>query len=445
MRLTAAIPMLEASVPHLPVTLQSLHAQGFDEVLLLWMGEGKLPTVSGDIRSVRVHPDFTVEAATHEASTDWVFVIYPGEYFEHGDLKNEVSKLVDVTWIGFGDRMRGFRRNGIANGGLEKLTAPVLVGTGLMPDVKSVEVSTPTLPLTVILPTWRLGGLDVTFDALAKQTFKDFELVIVDALYQWRADEIKWRFGKYEFPIAHIDVDDSIFPVSCHSRFRNTAIRRAKGKRVVFLSEYAVPPPEFLAQHAALPDDAIGLAPWLRTTINPKAIKADFAKAARAVPDLGLAEACRQLSLSPFDVLSEVADRDGWSLWSVFNGENPFGEVIDRFPQNPQANFEFGTQEYLPHYKSDSVPLSLCRLVNGWDESFDGRGDCADVDFSLRLLWSGARIQLLDVECPVLDAHVIASAPLSDGTRNNRNRLVDTRVKRMVRCVFGLTHGIVND
>ena len=68
-------------------------------------------------------------------------------------------------------------------------------------------------------------------------------------------------------------------------------------------------------------------------------------------------------------------------------------------------------------------------------------------------MWSGARIQLLDcldfmdreVETPVLDAHVIASAPLSDSTRNNRNRLVDTRVKRMVRCVFGLTHGIIND
>lgn len=444
--------MLEASVPHLPVTLGSLHAQGFDEVLLLWMGEGKLPTVNGDIRSVRVHPDFTVEAAMHEASTDWVFVVYPGEYFEHGDLKSEVSKLVDISWIGLGDRVRGFRRNGIANGGLEKLATPTLSGTGLMPDVKSECVSAPpTLPLTVILPTWRLGGLDVTLDALGRQTFSDFELIIVDALHRWRADEVKWHFEKYKFPITHIDVDDSIFPVSCHSRFRNTAIRRACGKRVVFLSEYAVPPPEFLTAHATLPDNAIGLAPWLRTVINPNAIKADLAEAARAVSEFGLAEACRRFSLSPFDVISEAAC--GWSIWSAFNGENPFGEVIDRFPQNPQANFELGTQEYLPHYKSDSVPLELCRRINGWDESFDGRGDCADVDFSLRLLWSGARIQLLDcldfmdreVETPVLDAHVIASAPLSDSTRNNRNRLVDTRVKRMVRCVFGLTHGIIND
>lgn len=433
MRITVAIPMLEKSIPHLPATLNSLHAQGVDEVMLLWLEKMNSVNAQGDVRSARVHPDFIVEAAMHEASCDWIFVIYPGEHFEHGDLKSKVSKHSDATWISLGGQIRGFRRNAVSNGGVVRIDSPVLAGTGLKPAVQWEPLPEPVLPLTVILPTWRLGGLDVTLSALAKQVETpscamdecEFEVVIVDALYRWRAGEIRRQCEKFVFPVTHVDVDDSIFPVSCHSRFRNTAIRRAKGKRVIFLSDYAVPPPDFIAKHAALPDDTIGLAPWARTTLNTDAI------------------VCA-LNLSVFDVMARASQ--GAYLWSTLKSNvDPFGPVIARFPTNPQANVELGTQEYLAHYKADSVPLELCRRINGWDESFDGRGDCADVDFSLRLLWAGAKMRVLDIEVPVLDAHVISVAPLSDWTRSNRNRLVDTRIKRMVRCVFGLERGIIND
>lgn len=446
MRLCAAIAIAETQhVLELPRLFQSLEPHGFDEMLLLWTSEEKRPVVQGDVRVVRAHPDFLVEAALHESSADWVFLFFPGESLdildEGATLRAALSGAPEKTWaalvtVPMGEieqphTLRGFRNHVVTNGGLLDISGVALRGRPVVSEYAAPPESSPTplpvVPLTVVLPIWRLGGLDLTLKHLEAQTCQEFELVIVDALHRWRHDRIYTALEHFreKFPIQHLPVDHDVFPLSSHSRFRNTAIRRASGERLVFLCEYACPPPTFLEHHVALPKDTIGLGPWARTTINPNALECT-------------------LGMSVWDVLEKA--QKGRFLWSTFRKDvNPFGEVIARFPQQPSANEELGTKEYLGHYKSDSVPTHLVRKVNGWDESFDGQGDLADTDFTLRLLWAGAKMRVLDVETPVLDAHIISVAPISDKTRSNPARLLETKVKRMMRCVHGLTRGIVND
>lgn len=430
--LTAAIPLDETTIPLAGPLIASLGFHDFDNILILWTSEKPAPGIDGAVRVVRTHPDFVIETAVHEVMEGWVFVFYPGEQLDpEGALRLPVNGESRTRLNGHirGYRL-GFGNEDVFDGG------DLLLGAVMPTRAEPVEAREYSRALTVILPTWRPGGLDVTLGALAKQTFKNFEVIIVDALSRFRSSLVPRNtcLGLKLRSVTHVPPDNDIFPLSSHSRFRNTAIRRAKGERLVFLSEYAVPPPDFLEKHAALPVDTIGLCQWVRTTIRPEALK--FKRSSGT-------------SWSEADTVWGViasAERDE-NMWSVFKpGVDPAGEVIGRFPSNPHANEQFNTQEYLAHYKADSVPTHLARAVNGWDEEFDGRGDYADVDFTLRLLWAGARMYIIpECETPVLDAHIVAVAPLTDRTRNNKVRLLKTRGNRMVRCVHGLEAGIRDD
>lgn len=52
--------------------------------------------------------------------------------------------------------------------------------------------------ISIVYPTCRLGGIDILKDNLDRQTFKDFEIVIGDELYDSRAKLVKWYLSKYK-------------------------------------------------------------------------------------------------------------------------------------------------------------------------------------------------------------------------------------------------------
>lgn len=451
MKLSAAIILKRGEA----ASLNSLVAQctaNFDEVIFLVTDDGnpvdgspllmQLEKMTTMATVKRVHPEYVVEAALTAATGDWVFLFWAGEELSDAQLlRGLVGRHPDAGFVLFtGDEIRGLRRTGLNN-------VRVISSSSAIHNLKKVDILeeapfTPLLPLTVILPTWRLGGLDVTLGALAKQTFKDFEVVIVDALHQWRAEAIEVKLEcDFEFPLWHVPVQNSIFPLSCHSRFRNTGIRYAEGKRLVFLSDYACPPPEFLAEHAELDEKTIGISRWIRTALEPRIVATKYDKFFKD-------------TLSVWDVIEHA--RNGEYLWSTFKGtQDPLKDCIAHerlwnikppvHLEYPEAHEVLQTQEYMAHWKADSVDTALVRRVNGWDESFDGHGGLADVDFNLRLIWAGAKMKLHGPAVRILDAHEISVAPLRDTTRNNQQRLNDVRGRKAIRCVYGLTPGIINE
>ena len=440
MRISVAMPFTASSEEHVKALASSLTKHGFTDFVPLYAGDPKTrpsalitpgapgaPGVMWRRPPISISPSLVLEAALRVAPGDWVFILYPGEHLE-GDgttLLAEMERcqrdqyIVELqTEVGY--EARGFRKRHLGNGPPLRLPGIRLLSAGQqIPPTPTKPPWAPRIPITVVLPTWRIGGLDITLGALARQTFRDFEVIVVDALHEWRSGLVAGE------RVHHVSVDNSIFPISSHSRFRNTAIRRAQGARLVFLSDYASPHPDFLAAHAHLPDNIIGLTTWARTKINPDAIDCP-------------------LLLSPSEVV-ELA-RNGKHLMSTFKpNKNPFGDVMARYPDALDVFRRLCTMEYAAHWKSDSVGTALVRHINGWDESFDGRGDYADVDFNLRLLWAGAEMQLLPGEVPVLDAHDISVAPLTDYTRNNFLRLEEVREHRAIRCAFGLDRAILDD
>jgi glycosyltransferase involved in cell wall biosynthesis len=98
--------------------------------------------------------------------------------------------------------------------------------------------------ITVAVIHNRIGGMDVLFSGLEAQTFRDFELVLVDSLYARR----KGVLPPTHFPITHVpglNVEGNV-PIC---RAFNTAMAYARGEIIVFLSDYARLMPNALLTH----------------------------------------------------------------------------------------------------------------------------------------------------------------------------------------------------
>jgi hypothetical protein len=55
--------------------------------------------------------------------------------------------------------------------------------------------------ISIVMPTNRVGGLDLLFKSLENQTFKNFELVLVDSLYKHRKDLVSEKAKQYSFKV----------------------------------------------------------------------------------------------------------------------------------------------------------------------------------------------------------------------------------------------------
>ncbi|HEX4734152.1 MAG TPA: glycosyltransferase [Thermoleophilaceae bacterium] len=109
------------------------------------------------------------------------------------------------------------------------------------------------MSISVVIPTLnRPDALPRTLDALAGQTFEDFEVVVVED-------------AKNEAPITNANLDirtlRAAAPGASHAR--NTGWRAAVNPVVLFLGDDIIPSRELLARHAALhaehPQDDVGV------------------------------------------------------------------------------------------------------------------------------------------------------------------------------------------
>jgi glycosyltransferase involved in cell wall biosynthesis len=103
--------------------------------------------------------------------------------------------------------------------------------------------------ISIVLATCRLGGLDVTRRGLLDQTFRDFELILVDYHYERRHAAVRRYFRSCPFPIIHIPprVLDAPYPDS--GQAYNTGLRLARGELVLLWGDYTYGYPEWLADH----------------------------------------------------------------------------------------------------------------------------------------------------------------------------------------------------
>lgn len=182
---------------------------------------------------------------------------------------------------------------------------------------------------------------------LCAQTFKDFELVVVDGLFAHREGYIAERypadeFSKY-FSIVHVPPTQRSFWVRnkhvAISAYRNTGIAHARGELIVNLDDCCELPPNYLEYFWSA---------WSR----------------------------HKIALSP--------------VWRASGDNRPEGIV--------QSVLHDGELRPAPGiYGFGSYPRELALTLNGYDEAYDGGQGLEDADWSTRLHQAGLKMGLVEI------------------------------------------------
>lgn len=103
--------------------------------------------------------------------------------------------------------------------------------------------------ISIIVPTSRIGGLDILFSSLENQIFKDFELILIDSLYDKREHIVKDKMKQFSFIIKHIPSKEEKFTATNYCKAMNTGIINSSGNLAYFTCDYTWLTPECLQIH----------------------------------------------------------------------------------------------------------------------------------------------------------------------------------------------------
>ena len=269
----------------------------------------------------------------------------------------------------------------------------------------------------------RIGGLDVLMDGLRRQTHTDFELILVDALFEQRREI--FRDHPQPFRVVHAPPIQNTFPEVAYCHAANTGLAFARGDVVFWISDYTWILPETLRVHAMFHADGRhhGLRsgyqfrqlPTVREELPAwhNGTRATYARQAAW-------EAEEDLSGHHLTKLSNVETADGWTsdilqegndeadayaalvregaldpfMWSIFS--DPFDVDARTLPEvgppwvDPQfsdyADKTMWRSGNIFHARGDSIRRSLVTGINGWNEALDGSHGWQDSDLAVRLL-----------------------------------------------------------
>jgi hypothetical protein len=98
--------------------------------------------------------------------------------------------------------------------------------------------------ISVVTVTKRPGSIDITWGALEAQTVEDFEWVLCDELFGWRAGEVAEFVGDRR--LVHVSAPTSSDHLWNLNKAYNQALRHCRGELVVSLQDYIWIPPDGL-------------------------------------------------------------------------------------------------------------------------------------------------------------------------------------------------------
>lgn len=226
--------------------------------------------------------------------------------------------------------------------------------------VKVFSEGIPEPLVTVVTPTIREGWWEMMYHTLKRQTYKNFEWLIVDDHKEDRSDIAKG----FDLPIRYIRGDKatgSYTKKHALARANNIALREANGELLVFLQDFI-----------AIPEHGIE---WLVNVYQDH-------------PDALIAPVDEYYFAQKPDTSNEVdwwpGELDIYTGMAWRNVRQTFEGV--RETDNPQ-DFEMN---YC------AVPTKIAKKLNGWYEFFDDQMGFDNTEFAYRALQLGYKIIIDD-------------------------------------------------
>jgi hypothetical protein len=228
-----------------------------------------------------------------------------------------------------------------------------------------------SVKLTVYTPTIRRGFWNIMADNLSKQTYKNFEWVIVDDYPRDRSDTAQEYASKYKLDIKYLRGKPRKVKRTyglCNAN--NTVMENATGEVLVFLQDFILIPLDGLEQIATL------------YRKHPDCLQAlpDAYYAPKIKPD---------------------KEKEDW-----FNGNTDvIGEFIRKNIriQNLGLRFSDNPMDFEQNY--GAIPIKIARELGGWHEWLDEGLGWDNTDMAWRSLQSGYKILIDETNIAVCIDH----------------------------------------
>ena len=248
--------------------------------------------------------------------------------------------------------------------------------------------------VSIILPTSRPGGMDVTFSGLQGQSFRDFELVWVDSIKRYRESHVIGKIANAGFAVTYVEPIDNPFPSCAFARCANTGIAHATGNILVFIQDFLWFPPDWLERHVQFHRTTRGAYSGAHTYMQWPKLKTlpvwhdhEYAKMdtiARSVIGHSYVE----------DLNKGLYDHAMWSCFEKeFVGD---ARVLAHHPEDRYADMKLMwterqvMQPSLVHLKNESCAREIVLNMNGFDEDFNGAHGWQDTEFGERVAQIGS-------------------------------------------------------
>ncbi len=248
--------------------------------------------------------------------------------------------------------------------------------------------------ISVVVPTMRCGGLDVTLDGLGKQGFRDFELVLVDKVWDRRHEDVERTAKKMGVEnlqhVAPRKILDRISEPFSFCSYANTGLLYAHGELACFMADYTWVPPNWLDWywrfHQKYPNDLACGHWWI---IKPPKTAPGLD---RPLSYLNIYSAAQGTQV----LVNAITVFDGF-YDGLFEVTIPDIRWVDPAPAAAEAWYTCNA----------AIPTQLAVDLNGFDEALDGALVYMDVDLAKRARMLGHGCWWLDNPVFELDHRLI--------------------------------------
>jgi len=261
--------------------------------------------------------------------------------------------------------------------------------------------------ISILLPTLRVGGLDVLCDSLSRQTCQDFELLLADGIHRYRAPLVADKLAVLPFPVRHLASDG--IALSNYSRSINDAVVVARGDVILMMPDYAWLADDTVEIHARFHDEHRGERKCLMSGYTYRACpprhpgfegyhprkQHSQVEFHRDDPEaLWELYTTREAERYERDLASGALDALMWSIWA----EPLTLEALQQLPiEHEHKLFDVEWSHRFCSLKNESYPIEAWEELNGLDEDLDGSHLYQDLEWGERLhrteRWTWERIR----------------------------------------------------
>ena len=242
--------------------------------------------------------------------------------------------------------------------------------------------------VSVLVAMFRPGGIDVTLVGLRDQTFKDFEVVLVDRRYERRHERVMAMAADYGLDLIHVPEHRRNGKWQNIGSAWNTAMAVAEGEIVIFLPDWTYVPPGWIGAHLlphASGDVVYVACPYRYTDLPPLKLLRPFDFSGQLDRGRVCLDEDAVLRGEVFDEISAFAAPFTWeTATSLRHHEFPHQDTRQAAAGQ---SLEFS---WIP-LKNESVRRSIAYKVNGLDERLDRGKGPLDIDWASRLSPAGCQ------------------------------------------------------